>query len=79
MSQNYIKPELDLSNFGDAVRAAVMRDSDGFPYGGQWIFSGVQRSGKTLLLMHMVKHIIEQYPKCMIVSNISIFGVPCIP
>ncbi len=76
---NYIQPELGLENLGDALRAAAMRESDGFPYGGQWIFSGVQRSGKTLLLMHMVKHIIEEYPKCMIVSNISIFGIPCIP
>lgn len=76
---NYVTPDLGLENLGDAVRAAVLRDTDGFPYGGQWIFSGVQRSGKTLLLMHMVKHIVEQYPKCMIVSNISIFGIPCIP
>ena len=77
--KNYVTPELGLENIGDAVRSAVMRDADGFPYGGQWIFSGVQRSGKTLLLMHMVKHIVELYPKCMIVSNISIFGIPCIP
>ena len=34
---------------------------------------------KTLLLMHCVKEIIEEYPKALIVSNISIFGVPCIP
>lgn len=77
--QNYITPDFGLENVGDAIRAAVLRDTDGFPYGGQWIFSGVQRSGKTLLLMHMVKRIVEQYPKCLIVSNISIFGVPCIP
>ena len=76
---DYITPELGLENLGDAIRAAAMRKSDGFPYGGQWIFSGVQRSGKTLLLMHMVKHIIEECPRCLIVSNISIFGVPCIP
>lgn len=76
---NYITPELGLENIPDAVRAAMMRQTDGFPYGGQWIFSGVQRSGKTLLLMHMVKTIVEQYPKCLVVSNISIFGIPCIP
>lgn len=76
---NYIEPSLGLENFGDALRAAAMRESDGFPYGGQWIFSGVQRSGKTLLLMHMVKTIYEEYPNVMIISNISIFGIPCIP
>lgn len=76
---NYIEPELGLENIGDALRASMLRDADGFPYGGQWIFSGVQRSGKTLLLMHMVKTIVEQYPKVMIITNISIFGIPCIP
>lgn len=76
---NYITPDVGLKNFGDAVRAAALREADGFPYGGQWIFSGVQRSGKTLLLMHMVKEIYAAYPKVMVISNISIFGIPCIP
>lgn len=75
----HLEPELGLENFGDAVRAAMLRVTDGFPYGGQWIFSGVQRSGKTLLLIHLVKEIVERCPKVMIISNISIFGVPCIP
>lgn len=73
---DHLEPDLGLENIGDAVRAAVLRVSDGFPYGGQWIFSGVQRSGKTLLMMHLVKQIVEQCPKVKIVSNISIFGVP---
>lgn len=73
---DHLEPEIGLENIGDAVRAAALRVSDGFPYGGQWIFSGVQRSGKTLLMMHLVKQIVEQCPKVKIVSNISIFGVP---
>lgn len=76
---DYITPDLGLNNIGDAVRASMMKIEDSFPYGGQWIFSGVQRSGKTLLLMHVVKMIKDAYPKVMIVSNISIFGIPCIP
>lgn len=76
---DYLQPELGLENIGDAVRSAVLRVTDGFPYGGQWIFSGVQRSGKTLLMMHLVKEIVEQCPKVLVVSNISIFGIPCIP
>lgn len=76
---DYLEPELGLENIGDAVRSAMLRVTDGFPYGGQWIFSGVQRSGKTLLMMHLVKQIIERCPKVKVVSNISIFGVPCIP
>lgn len=74
-----LEPEIGLENFGDAVRAAMLRVTDGFPYGGQWIFSGVQRSGKTLLLMHLVRQIVEQCPKVTVISNISIFGIPCIP
>lgn len=76
---DHLEPDLGLENIGDAVRAAVLRVTDGFPYGGQWIFSGVQRSGKTLLMMHLVKQIVEQCPKVRVVSNISIFGIPCIP
>lgn len=74
----YLEPDLGLENIGDAVRAAMLRVTDGFPYGGQWIFSGVQRSGKTLLMMHLVKIIVERCPKCLVVSNISIFGIPVI-
>ncbi len=76
---DYLEPELGLENIGDAVRAAMLRVTDGFPYGGQWIFSGVQRSGKTLLMMHLVKQILERCPKAIVVSNISLFGVSCIP
>ena len=76
---DHLEPDLGLENISDAVRATMLRVTDGFPYGGQWVFSGVQRSGKTLLLMHLVKDILEQYPKVIVVSNISIFGVPCIP
>ena len=30
-------------------------------------------------MMHMVQDILKQCPDCMIVSNINIFGVPCVP
>lgn len=72
-------PDLGLKNIPDALRAKAFKDSDGFPYVGQYIFSGGQGSGKTLLLMHLVKYLYELYPKALIVSNISIFGIPCIP
>lgn len=75
----YVMPDIGLKNIPDAVRAKMFKEEDSFPYGGQWIFTGVQGSGKTLLLMHCVKMIYEKYPKVMIVSNISIFGIPCIP
>ena len=75
----YMEPELGLRNVPDVVRARMMKADDGFPYGGLWVFTGAQGSGKTLLLMHMVRTIHEQYPKALIVTNISVFGIPCIP
>ena len=75
----YMEPDVGLGNIPDAVRARMMKSSDGFPYGGLWVFTGAQGAGKTLLLMHMVREIHEQYPKALIVTNISVFGIPCIP
>lgn len=75
----YLEPDLGLKNVPDVIRARLMQSYDGFPYGGMWIYSGSQGSGKTLLLMHFVRTIHEQYPKARIITNISIFGMPCIP
>lgn len=75
----YLEPELGLKNAPDVVRARLMQEYDGFPYGGMWIFSGAQGSGKTLLLMHFVRAIHEQYPRALIVTNVSVFGIPCLP
>ena len=51
----YVTPDIGLKNIPDAVRAKMFKEEDSFPYGGQWIFTGVQGSGKTLLLMHLVR------------------------
>ena len=75
----YLQPDFGLRNIPDVVRANLLRSNDGFPYGGMWLFTGAQGSGKTLMLMHMVKEIHEQYPDALIVTNISIFGIPCVP
>lgn len=74
----YMEPDVGLGNIPDIVRARMMKADDGFPYGGLWVFTGAQGSGKTLLLMHMVREIHAQYPKALIVTNISVFGIPCI-
>lgn len=76
---DYLEPDVGLSNIPDVIRANVFKQDDGFPYGGLWVFSGQQGSGKTLLLMYMVREIHNKYPKALIVSNISVFGIPCIP
>lgn len=75
----FLQPDLGLKNIPDIVRANMLKSKDGFPYGGMWLFTGAQGSGKTLMLMHMVKELHEQYPDALIVTNISIFGIPCVP
>lgn len=76
---NYKEPEVGLKNIPDVLRARMMQSNDGFPYGGLWVFSGAQGAGKTLLLMHMVRDMHAQFPKAIIVTNISVFGIPCVP
>lgn len=75
----YMEPDVGLKNIPDVVRARMMKANDGFSYGGLWVFTGAQGAGKTLLLMHMVREIHAAYPKALIVTNISVFGIPCIP
>lgn len=75
----YKEPEIGFGNIPDVVRAKMMKSKEGFPYGGLWVFTGAQGAGKTLLLMHMVREIHEQFPKALIVTNVSVFGIPCIP
>ena len=77
--EEFMRPDVGLRNIPDVVRSNFLKGTDGFPYGGMWLFTGAQGSGKTMLLMHMVKDIHEQYPDALIVTNISIFGIPCIP
>lgn len=76
---DYMQPPIGLTNINDVIRENQLKNDTSFPYAGMWIFSGQQGSGKTLLMMHLVKQIISEYPDALIVSNISIFGVPCIP
>lgn len=76
---DYIEPPLGLKNINDVIRESSLKKGKQFPYDGIWIFSGSQGSGKTLLLMHLVREMIQDFPNAKIVSNISIFGLPCIP
>lgn len=71
--------DLNLSGIPNVLRENTLRTSSGFPYAGLWCFTGAQGSGKTLLLMHMLKQIYTEYPDIMIISNISIYGIPSIP
>lgn len=76
---NYMQPDINLRGIGETLAENTLKTKDPFPYAGMWIFSGSQGSGKTLLLMHLLKQIVDQCPKAIIVSNISIYGVPSYP
>lgn len=42
-------------------------------------FTGAQGHGKTLTMMCVLREMYRQYPDALIVSNISIYGIPSIP
>ncbi len=72
--------KLNLKGIPDYYRIRqITGKEDAFPYQGIWIFTGSQGAGKTLNMMQCVLEMYEQYPKALIVSNISIFGLPCLP
>lgn len=79
MSIDILTRPLGLKNIPENVRMSQFKTEKEFPYSGIWIFTGQQGSGKTLHMMHVVRDIHRQYPDALIVSNISIFGIPCIP
>lgn len=72
----YLEPKKNLGGIGQFIGETSLKSRDPFPYAGMWLFTGSQGSGKTLLMMHLVKQIAEQYPDCELVSNISIYGLP---
>ncbi|MBE6811093.1 MAG: ATP-binding protein [Ruminococcaceae bacterium] len=79
MAKDYLEPPLGLNNIPDVLGEMTLKRGKQFPYDGIWAFSGAQGAGKTLLAMHLLREIYEEYPKVLIISNISIFGIPCIP
>lgn len=75
-----MEPKINLTGIPDTLRELSLKSQrKQFPYQGLWLFTGCQGSGKTLLMMHLVAQMHEEYPDALIVSNISIFGLPCIP
>lgn len=77
--KNYLEPSTNLLGIGDLLGETSLKSKDPFPYAGMWLFTGSQGSGKTLLMMHLLKQISEECPNALIVSNISIYGVPSLP
>lgn len=79
MSKDYLEPDLGLKNIPGVIGELSLKRGKQFPYDGIWAISGSQGSGKTLMAMHLLREMYHEYPDVMIVSNISIFGIPCIP
>lgn len=75
----YLEPDVNLKGIGELFAENTLKTVDPFPYAGMWLFSGAQGSGKTLLMMHLLKQIVDQCPNAIVVSNISIYGVPSYP
>lgn len=75
----YMQPPMNLGGILEAAAENTLKTSDGFQYAGLWCFSGSQGSGKTLLMMHLLKQVLEDSPNAIVVSNISIYGVPSYP
>lgn len=48
---------------------------DYFYPSGIWVFTGAQGSGKTLSMINTLKHMLKEYPKALVVSNLDIKGV----
>lgn len=57
-------------------RELQVKKGNEFGYAGIWLFTGAQGSGKTLLLMHTLRQMMMEFPDAIVVSNISIYGVP---
>lgn len=77
--QSFETVPLNLRGLVSAVEENTLRSHDPFPYAGMWLFTGSQGNGKTLLMMHMLKQIMDRCPDAMVISNISIYGVPSYP
>lgn len=75
-----LRPDINLGGISSYTEERIFCKTDNaFGYSGIWLFTGSQGSGKTLLLMETLKKMHEEYPDALIISNISVFGIPCIP
>jgi len=75
----YMQPPMNLGGILETAAENTLKTNDGFQFAGLWCFSGSQGSGKTLLMMHLLKQVLEESPNAIVVSNISIYGVPSYP
>lgn len=76
MSRESVIIPVGLTNIHDYHELSNFKKSDEFPYSGLWVFTGAQGNGKTLLLMHILREMLQEYPQAIVVSNIAIYGIP---
>lgn len=79
MGKAYKTVPVNLKGILQTIEENKLKSADPFPFAGMWLFTGSQGNGKTLLMMHMLKDIVEACPAALIVSNINIYGVSSIP
>ena len=71
-----ITQDLNIEGLMALDRELQVKKGNEFGYAGIWLFTGAQGSGKTLLLMHTLRQMMMEFPEAIVVSNISIYGVP---
>lgn len=71
-----IVQDLNIEGLMELDRELQVKKGNEFGYAGIWLFTGAQGSGKTLLLMHTLRQMMIEFPEAIVVSNISIYGVP---
>lgn len=71
-----VTPEFGLKNIPSVMAENGLKNEHQFLYSGIWLFTGSQGSGKTLLMMHVLKQMLDEFPEAICVSNISIYGTP---
>ena len=77
--KGFVNVPLGLGNFKGLSELSSFKKEDEFPYNGLWLFTGSQGYGKTLLLMHILSEMHKEFPDALIVSNISVYGIPAHP
>lgn len=77
--EDYKQPRNLLGYFDTQRAKKVGNKTSEFPYSGIWLFTGAQGTGKTLMMMNVLREIHNDYPDALIVSDFSLYGVPTIP
>lgn len=79
MSKESVIVPFGLKNLKDVRELSSFKKESEFPYNGLWLFTGAQGNGKTLLLMHILREMVDEFPNAIVVSNISVYGLPSYP